>query len=58
MLSTYAQKLLNWFAIYKITPTEYSNRLATHPRVTRRGVFKTSLTELVSYEGQYGYFSF
>lgn len=55
MLSTYATKLLAWFRIYQIQPTEYSNRLATHPKAIRRGVFSSALTELVDYESAYGY---
>lgn len=58
MLSTYAQKLLAWFGIYQVTPTEYSNRLDTLPKVQRRGVFVSALSELVAYEAAYGYFTF
>lgn len=54
-LSTYANKLLAWFRIYQIQPTDYSQRLAAHPKATRRGVFASALTELVDYETAYGY---
>ena len=57
-LSTAADKLLAWFGIYKLSPTTYSNRLATHPHATRHGVFASALTELTDYETTYGYFTF
>lgn len=57
-ISFYAQKLLNWFSLYKITPTVYDAQLTGHPHAQRRGKFVTSLAELVSYEAQYGYFTF
>lgn len=57
MLSTYAQKLLAWFGIYQINPTEYEVQLASHPKAQRRGIFASALTELVDYETAYGYFT-
>lgn len=55
MLSLFAEKLLAWFRIYKITPTIYEQRLATHPKAQRRGIFASALDELVSYESVHGY---
>jgi hypothetical protein len=48
MLSQYAQKLLAWFNLYKITATDYDTRLNTLPKYHKRGVFATALAELVS----------
>lgn len=59
MLSLHAQKLLAWFGIYKITPTEYNYNLSyKYPKAQRRGVFASALAELVTYESNYGYFNF
>lgn len=52
--STYAEKLLSWFRIYQIQPTEYNARLAAHPKAIRRGIFATALEELVDYEYEHG----
>lgn len=57
-LSFYSQKLLNWFTLYKITPTAYNAHLSEHPKVQKKGVFVDALQELVDYEANYGYFTF
>lgn len=57
MISYYALKLLAYLGLYKITPTEYDNRLSQHPRVIKRGLFVSALTELSDYEAVYGYFA-
>jgi hypothetical protein len=48
MLSTFAQKLLAWFNIYKTTATAYNTNLnSKFPKAERRGAFVTALAELV-----------
>lgn len=46
MLSLYAQKLLAWFGIYKISSADYKAHLAQHPNVQQRGIFVDALDEL------------
>lgn len=53
-LTKNAQKLLAWFRLYKITPTEYNEQLP--PTAQRRGAFVNAIQELVDYESAYGYF--
>lgn len=49
-LTNNALRLLNWLNIYQITPTQYDYNLTYKYRATRRrGIFKTSLEELLSY---------
>jgi hypothetical protein len=46
-MTLYAQKLLAWFGIYKITATQYDAGLP--PKAQRRGLFVDALEELVTY---------
>lgn len=46
MLSLYAQKLLAWFGIYKISSADYKAHLAKHPKAQQRGLFVDALDEL------------
>lgn len=47
-MSTYTEKLLAWFGIYKITAADYKAHLARHPKVQQRGLFVEALDELYS----------
>ena len=48
MLSFYAQKLLAWFGLYKITATTYNTRISYEPNVHAHGIFASALAELVA----------
>jgi hypothetical protein len=46
-LSIYAEKLLAWFNMYKVTPAQYETHLNEHPKAQRRGIFETAFEELL-----------
>ena len=50
-LSLAAEKLLAWFGLYRITPSEYYYHLYYHPKAQQRGLFASAFDELIAYYG-------
>lgn len=49
-MTVYAEKLLAWLGLYKISATAYDSYLTNrYPKAQRRGVFVDALAELVAY---------
>jgi hypothetical protein len=48
-LSKFAQKLVNYLGIYKITTAQYKAHLAAHPKAKPHGLFAEALEEAYAY---------
>ena len=46
-LSAAAEKLYAWLQLYKLTPKQYNDHLALHPKAERRGAFAGAFEELL-----------